>query len=41
MNKMKRLTGILCIWFCKGAGHADGEEYPNLNLRQSLGNCIG
>ena len=25
----------------KGAGHADGEEYPNLNLRQSLGNCIG
>ena len=50
MNKMKRLTGrkilLVAVAFCafgfaKGAGHADGEEYPNLNLRQSLGNCIG
>ena len=39
MNKMKRLTGrkiasgscgILCIWFCKGAGH--GTEKNTLTL---------
>lgn len=50
MDKMKRLAGkkillvavaLLCIWFCKGAGHTGGEEYTNLNLRQSPGNCIG
>ena len=47
MNKMKRLTGrkilLVAVAFCAfGFAKAqDGEEYPNLNLRQSLGNCIG
>ncbi len=50
MNKMKRLTGrkillgscgILCIWFCKGAGHADNAEYLTIDAGQSPGNSVG
>ena len=46
MDKMKRLTGkkillVAVALCCKGTGHTGGEEYTNLNLRQSPGNCIG
>lgn len=49
MNKMKRLTGkkilLMAVVFCafglQSARNADSGEYANLNLRKSLGNCLG
>lgn len=50
MNKMKRLTGrkilLVAVAFC-AFGFAKAQDTQtekntlNLNLRQSLGNCIG
>ena len=46
MNKMKRLAGkkilLVAVALCAfGFAKAQDTQAENLNLRQSLGNCIG